>query len=125
MIDGHARLKAYQLENIQPNCLVLTAYQQENFDVNNPERIKERLKVLQNVKKSLANNKREFGVKELNNLALSLYDDYGHQRLTLTPKVMANLDDIFEQDLQALSQNTVFKKDKIVRELLKKMTEPG
>lgn len=51
LIDGHARLKAYQLENIQPNCLVLTAYQQENFDVNNPERIKERLKVLQNVKK--------------------------------------------------------------------------
>lgn len=119
LIDGHARLKAYQLENIQPKCLVLTAYKQENFDVNSPERIKERLKILQGVKKSLADGKREFGVKELNQLALSLYNDYSYHHLTITPKVLANLDDIFEQELKILSQNKVFQQDKILQELLK------
>lgn len=119
LIDGHARLKAHQLENKKPECLVLTAYQQINYDVNSPERIKERLKILQGFKKSLASGKRKIDTKDLNNLVLQMYDNYSYHRDTTPPKTIADLDDIFEQDLIALAKDTRFVDDKILKSLLK------
>ncbi|MDO4896995.1 MAG: hypothetical protein Q3971_06485 [Moraxella sp.] len=116
LIDGHARLKAYQLENQKPNYLVLTAYHDVRLPVDSTEQIKNRLKALQGIKKSLADGKRNITLAEFNHLVLQLYEDHSYHKTTTPPKVVGNLDEIFEQDLLDLSNHLL---DNEIKEAIK------
>lgn len=104
LVDGHARLKAYQLEQVQPCCLSIVSFQYIHcgYAVDHPERIKERLKIFSGIKASLDKGHGPPSIESLNSIMLSLYDNYNYDHLTLTPKVINHLDEVIEQDLCAL-----------------------
>lgn len=108
LIDGHARLKAYQQLNKRPQGLVISAYQSGNVDIYSAQRIKERLKVFAGLKHSLESSGGKVNVQSINDIIIRLYDDYHTEYLTTIPKTIAHIDDIFEQDLyEKLSDTTI------------------
>ncbi|MFB2537656.1 hypothetical protein [Acinetobacter sp. c3-l95] len=105
LVDGHARLKAYQLENKLPMALCVSAIQFHKMDNFSTERIKQRLSTLQGLKRSLEKKeiaKEKIDLKLINDLVMNVYQDHSYESLTSIPKVLANLDAIFQQDLSAL-----------------------
>lgn len=115
LVDGHARLCAYQLEHKCPVALCITAINYHHFDNNTPTQIKERLNILSNLKKSLEKKEQkqeDIDIQAINQLLIKLYDDNSYESLTSLPKVISHLDEIYERDLQQLlldsPENQVF-----------------
>ena len=107
LVDGHARLRAYQLEKLQPSCLAIWSSKNVacGYAINHPERIKERLKILGGIKTSLDNGNKPPSTESLNSIMMTLYAEHDYEQFTLTPKVISHLDAIIEQDLLALSND--------------------
>lgn len=101
MVDGHARLKAYQLEQVKPSCLVIHSFEHVDmgYDIHHPKRIEQRLKTLGAIKSSLDKGGSKLSMETLNHILIQIYQKYETNIAILTPKVIANLDEVFEQDL--------------------------
>lgn len=101
LVDGHARLKAHQLEQVQPAQLVVYSFQSIGMTKKEAQgRIQLRLKALKSLKKSLGGNK-PYSLERVNKLIIGFYSNVDYEYTDLTPKVIAHLDDVFEQDLLA------------------------
>lgn len=106
LMDGHARLKAYQLEKVEPVMVIISQHFQQTIPIDSPERIRQRLSFFAAVKKNIARGNPIPTIETLNNTLIGLYQDISYDYLDLVAKPIATLDEIWLADIQQFKRDT-------------------
>lgn len=107
IIDGHSRLRAYQLEDQPVQLLVLCAYQ---IQTQKAEHV---LEMRQNMFRSLKhrldnerkNKRKHLSIDDINQILIQMYDNKYEVSITQA-KPIANLDDIWESEVNQFLTDT-------------------
>lgn len=105
LIDGHARLKAYQLEQVEPTFLVISQYFRQEIPVDSPERNQDRIATLKNIKRHMEKGKPAPSDESMNQILTQMFRDYSSDYLDLIAKPIANLDEIWLADMARLKNH--------------------
>lgn len=102
LVDGHARFQAHLLENLEPKILAIEQFFKQTYPLDEEKREQECQKVFSGLQKNFEKTKKPLATDTLNGIVLQLYDDYSHDRQTLMAKPIANLDEIWQSQLNQL-----------------------
>lgn len=110
IIDGHSRLRAYQLENKQIQLLVLYTYQKKP---KHEDAIKARQHMLHSLKCRLKNEekniRKNLSLDDVNNMLIQMYDDEYEKYISIGTHT-ADFDKIWENEVSQ------FKTDKSINQ---------
>lgn len=101
IVDGHARLQAYRLENVKPNALIISAIEHKTHnDTSN------RIDALRGIKHSLEQSNKLLDVDKLNDLMINLYKPQDLYNPFIRSKIIADFDDIWLKEVCSFRKNT-------------------
>ncbi|MBK8806794.1 MAG: hypothetical protein IPO21_09165 [Bacteroidales bacterium] len=97
IIDGHRRLKAYQLENIEPEILVLNTMREEYYpkDMTRRENIVKSIEIRQNHP-----SKAKLSIDDINSILIEAYDERPSIRPITKSIAQADFEEIWINDVK-------------------------
>lgn len=101
IVDGHARLQAYRLENVKPNALIITAIEHKTYDNTSS-----RIDALRGIKHSLEHSDKLLDVDKLNDLMINLYEPQDLYNPYIRSKIISDFDDIWLKEVRLFCKNT-------------------
>lgn len=108
IVDGHARLQAYRLENVTPKVLIITAINHRKYDDTVG-----RIDALKGIKYSLERSKKPLDVAKLNELMVYLYKPQDLYHPFIRSKMLANFDAIWLDEVSVFKTDTGIDQDNL------------